>query len=58
MPLHNLALIPAEEAINHIAGVDIPKEIDDDRTDGDKEHQIRDAFISVFEAKPFEPAAQ
>ena len=47
--------VKADKPVDHVAGIDHGKEIDDQSTDADKQHQIGDPLVPVVikETAPF-----
>lgn len=58
LSVEDFGRVPAQKAINHVAGVDIAEQIDNGVANGDKQHQVGDAPAAVLIAEPLKAAAQ
>ena len=58
LPAQNGGAAEAEIAVDDIAGVDVRERIDRQISNGNDEHEIRNALAPVFEAEAFKPSAK
>ena len=58
LPAQNGGTAEAEIAVDDVAGVDAREHIDHQITDGDDEHEVRDALTPVFQAEALKPPAK